>query len=436
MPAAEAPAIVPPSAPVKSSSDVAAAAAKTTINVSSLPATSEPSKPAKPGSARAKIFGDLQKKVGIEPPPPVTPAPRKPASEVAKPEDAAHTPEGGEPAVSPDGKASPPEGATDPKTQDVKPAKANPWKLLDEYKGRLAKAEKDLAYTKSLILPEADRKTYYERISKSEARVKELEDEIRFVDYRKSAEFNEKYQKPYEDAWHRAMAELKEIHVTDVEGNTRQASADDLLQLVNLPLGQAREVADAAFGKFADDVMNFRKELRSLFDAQNAALEDAKKNGEEREKQRQEQAQRSKTELNSQVYKLWKAENEKALAHEKYGSYFKPREGDQEWNQRLAKGSELVDRAFAENPLNPNLTAEQRADIIKRHAAVRNRAASWGAIRYENETLKARIATLEKELAEFNKSTPPNGGTTPGESAPGQPHGRAAMMGALQKLAK
>ena len=67
------------------------------------------------------------------------------------------------------------------------------------------------------VVPEQERTALTARVEKAEARAKELEDHIRYVDYEKSTEFKEKFDAPYVASWERAMSELSEITVTDPE---------------------------------------------------------------------------------------------------------------------------------------------------------------------------------------------------------------------------
>lgn len=333
------------------------------------------------------------------------------------------------------------------KTPDEKPEqpapekgkKVSPWRLVDEWKKKAAHLERELAEIKGKAIPEADSQQLTERLKQTEAKLKEYEDEIRHVNYQKSPEFIDKYQKPYEMAFKRAVAELSEVPVTDAAGNQRPATAEDMLQLVSLPLGRAREVANQMFGDFADDAMTHRKEIKALFEQRQAAIEEAKTNGAEREKQRTEQTTKQQAEVAKQVTEAWEKFKNEPLTDAKYGTFFAPREGDQHWNQRLAKGFELVDKAFNDpNPRDPRLTPEDREKIVKRHAAVRARAAGWGALRYENESLKGKVAELEKALSEYKSTEPGSAGgsrsQTKPKTEPSDPWER--VRGGLRKYAK
>ena len=387
--------------------------------------------PPKRGSAKDRMFGDLRKKAKdeagnlIEQPSSAAP----PAQPKAEP---AVTPAAGEPPVSP---------AASPSTEPAQPAKTkdgkvNPWHLVDEYKKKVGELETQHAELTKRAIPEAKWKDMETQLADKQKRLDELEGEIRYVDYTKSDEYKNKYQKPYEAAWHRAGAELSEITVDDGNGGQRAATTQDMMELVNAKLGEARKIAEEKFGSFADDVMAHRKEIRKLYDEQNAALEQAKKEAGTREEQRNKEAAITKEKMTSELLTSWKSANDEVLADHKHGKYFTPIEGDAEGNQRLAKGFELADRAFSESPTDPKLTPEQRKEVIKRHAAVRLRAAAYGRLRAQNEAFEAQIAALTKELGQYRGSEPDLNGSR--ETAAPARTGKAfdSIRNALQKIAK
>ncbi|OLE10694.1 MAG: hypothetical protein AUG89_11565 [Acidobacteria bacterium 13_1_20CM_4_56_7] len=416
----------PPPAPVQSG--VAPPSAGKVINV--VPQPIEPAPPPAPGSAREKLFSDLRKKAkpaAEEPPSPKSDTKEKPATPVPAPKQ--------DKPPSPDDPEEPAPGEGTPSPAPLTPEqqkKVSPWKLVEQFKERYAKAEARILELEGKVPTEANQK----QIESAQTRLKELEDEIRYVNYSKSEEFKTKYQQPYEKAWSRAMSELKELTVADASGNQRAVTAEDLMQIVNLPLGKAREAANAIFGDFADDVMAHRKEIRNLFEAQNTALDEARKTGAERDKQRAEQAQKHQSEVAKQIASDWDKFNKEAASHETYGKYFSPVEGDSDGNTRLEKGFELVDKAFAQNPMDPRLTPEQRAAVIRTHAVVRNRAAAFGRLVSRNQSLESKVAELTKELEQFKQSSPPTGGGAPAPTN-GQPTSAwESVRQGLNKIAK
>ena len=262
---------------------------------------------------------------------------------------------------------------------------------------------------------------------------KRTEDEIRFKSYEKSSEFQTKYEQPYNDAWQKHMNDLRGVTITGEDGQVRPMEAKDILDLVNLELADARDLADAKWGKFAGDAMTARKEIRDLFHTRSKALEEARKTGAEREKQMSERTQRYQRETNAQIKTTWEAANQAAIADSKNGEFFKPSEGDDTRNQLLGKGFALVDKAFSENPLDPKHTPEQRADIVRRHAAVRNRAAAFGPMKYIIAKLKQQIADLEKANGKFKESEPPAAGGTAAGGTPQLSSGKAKLEAARAK---
>ena len=406
----------PPSAPAAPSAPPTAPSSAPPINVTPAAIDKGPaSPPPKPGSARERMFQDLHKKAGMdETAPPVT----KPAVEPEAP------PEGGD---------APPPATADPTAPK---AKVSPWKLVDEHKAARLKAETEAAELRKTMLPPEKVKEITERAAALENRAQELEQEIRFTNYSKSQEFAEKYQKPYEESWKRWMGDLQELTVADPNtGGERPIAPQDLLELVNLPLKEAKTRAMESFGDFADDVMSARKEIRGLFDAQNKALEEARKGGEQRDLERVTQMQQQQQALGKEIGELWSKSNEMAQNDERFGKYFQPVEGDEEANTRLKKGFEIADRAFSVNPLDPRLTPDQRQQIVQLHSAVRNRAAAFGKLVYQAEKNAATIAELQAELARF-KSAQPGAGEPHGQESPTT--GSSAhdqVFGALRKIA-
>ena len=434
----EAPTIVAPAAPprpaaVGAPSAVPASSGEIHVTPRGLTpgATPEP----KPGAAKAKLFEKLSEKSTGGPRSATATPPAKPATATEPGAEPAAT----APETPPADTAKPGEVSTAVDTTTPKDGKKpNPWKLVEDYKGKATKAEQELAELRKMLTPDNDRKALEERATRAEARAKQLEEHMTFVDYSQTEDFKAKYVEPYDKAWKVAMAELKDIKVGDGQGGERDVHPQDLLTIVNAPLAKARQMAEEFFGSFANDVMAHRNEIRGLFDKQAAALEEAKKSGLTKKQQETEAQQRAMGDLAKTITSTWQQENEAVLKDEKYGSLFKPREGDEHWNQRLSKGYELVDKAFSQNPADPKLTPEERASVIRRHAAVRNRAAAWGALRGEVESLQSQLEALTKELSQYKETEPPNGaGRTPnGAVAGGAGNAKANMFQKLREKAR
>jgi hypothetical protein len=399
-PAAPAAAPVAPAAPASPAADRPAISATDYVKASPTPVT-----PPKKGSGMDRMYKDLEK-VGVKEPP-ATPAAEKPGE--TKPAEAAterpgsetETPAGETPAAA--------AAATDDKG---KTGKVSPWKLVDQFKARAATLEKELADVKAAITPESDRRLLSERATKAEQRATELENQMRLIRYESSQEFQEKYEEPCKKGWAYCLKEMEGVPVIDeTTGQERPMTAKDMLDLTQLDIADARKLAEEKFGPFANDALAQRKELKKLLETRADAIHKAKEDGALREQQQKEQTDRQAGEQAKFIKTTWDRVVAEALADPKAGVFLKPREGDTEWNTRLENGYKLVDEAFTGSVADPKLSPEQRAAMIRKHAAVRNRAAGWGALRYENGTIKAKLEAAEKELAKYKSSTPPAGGS-------------------------
>lgn len=246
----------------------------------------------------------------------------------------------------------------------------------------------------------------------------ELEKRVRFLDYKESDEFREKYQKPYHEAWQRALADLSELTIADEGGNERAATAQDLMMLANMKLGEARVKARQLFGDAADDVMTHRRIIRELSEAQNKALEDAKTNSVERAKKLDTERQIQ----HQEAQRLWKEANESLS--KKYPKWFAEVEGDESGNSLLKKGFALADLHFISakglSPEQIEALPERFRDAIKSKgdldlkdrvaldALLRNKIASHSRLASSLKQARDRIKELESTLAEYENSEPPS----------------------------
>jgi FtsZ-binding cell division protein ZapB len=332
---------------------------------------------------------------------PTPPPPPKPAKEVVAPVAAE---EGEEPAVDPNAPAP------DPAKPDLltKGGKPSPWKMVDHWKGQYAILQKEVAElrTKAPELP----KDVVEKLTSMEKRNQELEEEIRYVNFQKTPEFTEKYQKPYEEAWTGAITDLKGLSVQTTNSETgdveqRDITVQDIAGFANMPPEIARKAIRAAFSDPLDaaEVRGHVDTIRKLHAIQANALEEARKNGAEREKTRSEQFNRENSAVQQEVSSIWQAVNKEAT--EKY-EFMRPVEGQEERNAALDKATKFVDETLRANATNPKLTKEERADVVRKHAALRNRAIAYSVLLHEHKALKAKLAERDAALAAYQGSEP------------------------------
>jgi hypothetical protein len=304
--------------------------------------------------------------------------------------------------------------------------KVSPWKLVRQFKEQLATAEKEALDFRTRLSAAAKAEEAVKRAEAIEKRNAELEEHIRYVDYSKSQEFAEKYQRPYEEAWASAVQELAELDVLAEDGTVaRKATPQDLLALANLPLGEARRQANAMFGDSADDVMAHRRKVQELSRAQAKALDDARKSGSERTEKSAAQQQA----IVKEVSDTWTKLNADIAAK---SEFLRAKEGDEEWNGKLTAAQKLADEAFSVNATDPRLTPEQRAEVVKKHVAMRARAVAYSAQKLHIARLTKQLAAVQAELAQFKNSGTVNGDGQNGTQTPAQ--AATPMERALQRM--
>lgn len=292
-------------------------------------------------------------------------------------------------------------------SDEAKPVRAAELRTAYE-KSKASIKEKDSEISRlktelesKLKTEDPDKKILVERLTTTEKKLKEYEDEIRFTNYKNHPEFKEKFETPYHTAFAKALADFEQIHVTDDEGNKRLATRADLDSMLRMSIAAVDELATEKFGHSAARVIRHVEKLRDLADAYHGALEEAKTKGGEREKNKVLQEQQQ----NEQRHKLWTDTNDEVA--KKYPHWFAPKEGDEEGNAKLTKGYELADAVFLHRDQHPP------EKLVKMDAAVRNKAAGFDRLVLEGKRKDARIAELEKSLKEFEASEPDADGDEP-----------------------
>lgn len=250
--------------------------------------------------------------------------------------------------------------------------------------------------------PAPDAKPMAEKLAAIEKRNQELEERIKFVDFTKSAEFREKHERPFNEAWARAVQDFSQLHVKVADGeddlgepkfSVRQASADDLLMLANLPLSEMDSKATELFGASAPRVIRHVEKIRELWSSKQAALENATKLA--------SQADVERTEQRNRTLAMWNEEN-KSLAT-KYPGMFAPDSTDPDGNKLLEKGFAQADRLFAPTAETQPKTAEE---AVRLHALIRHKAANHDRLVLRLKRMKAELEEARKSLEEYEKSEP------------------------------
>lgn len=313
----------------------------------------------------------------------------KPA-EKAKPED-----------VKPPGE-KPPE--VKPKPASEKPAAEKPPEATSGSAKDLRKmienlqrenAELKLTRTPPAAKPDPnapDPKILGEQLTSAQKELQRLQDEIRYVNYEQSPEYNEKYKVPSEKAFNAAYADISELKVEE-NGETRAATNNDFLRLLKLPLGDATTAARQMFGDAAPEMMAHRRKIIDLNNARAEAVKEYRDKGAQRESAAKQEQSAREQHFHSE-YKRITDETAK-----KYPQFFGPEEGDEKGNELLKSGFDFIDRINSDKTLTPEQQLAMRSQV-------KLRAAAYTRELHRSLQLRNRVADLEKELEAFKKSEP------------------------------
>ncbi len=405
-----APPAAAPAAPAAPAASTPAAAP------SAAPATS--GKPvSRPANNMADAYAQLDA-MGAEPDAPAAPP---------KPED------------SPDPQDTPGDDtpATDPnqrQEQQPRPMKAAELKQnYERLKSEMTKREARIAELETKLKTPAEdpeRKRVEERLTAAEKRATELDEELRFSNYERSTEYKEKYEAPFHNAYQQGRNKAASLKVTDIEtGQARQGTAADFDAIARMTDDDAAaELANTLFGNKSAMVLFHRERVQELNGARVQALDEFRKNGGEREKQRAEMRTKQQTELAT----AFSTASREGV--EKYPQWLKPVEGDTKGAEILANGMRLADIAFGTQPTDANgspitISATDRAKL---HAAIRNKAGGFDHVVHLLNQQKALNKELKTKLKQFESSEPGAGqqGRQP------QRQGGSAMDGAMSALDK
>lgn len=425
-----------------------ASAAPATAAPSPTPAAPPTSAAAPPAPARSKTASEdwmadansdldaLSASEGKSGAPPKDKGPKRSAPVGKSPEE----PKGADEAPGHDeppepGQAPPGDGKA-PAGEPAKPVKAR--ELREAYEGLKAKVKTELEPEVTRLrarVTELEQgngsvpKEVQERLTAAEKRAADLEQHIRFVDYSKSQEYQQKFWQPYVKAWADATRELKGLTMKgeDEAGNetSREVTEADLQYFATLEPGVRRAEINRLFPEDKEEVKRHINEISRLFDVSQSALKQAHEQADATvksasEQQRQAQASRAK---------LWKEMNQ-GLA-QKYPAWFAPADGDTEGNGLFDKGRALADLVFSPQDLTkesldllPKAFAETiragkpftQEQLVRMHAIIRNKAANHDRLAHKVHGAQERIKELEESLKQYEESGPdgvPAGGKVP-----------------------
>lgn len=417
----------PPAAPTAPAAPTPPATPGTTSSAAppqpSVTPSTEPLPKTTPGSPMDEMFKRLDKMV----------EPKDETATASTTPEAPKTPEAKAEGETPTPAETPKNGDTPPVPDGKRP---NPWKLMEEHKSARAKAEAENVRLQKLIQKPEEREAEVAKVKQLEEQNKQLLEHIRFVDYQKHPEFAEKYEKPYVENWNKIMRRLSGVTVDTGDGTRRPVEPKDIAEISRLPADQAIELAEQKFGKLGPWVAERVEELRGLDEAKHEALEKAKKDGLERQSQMTESQKIHEQKVNEFLGETWTKAVAEVETHSRYGEYFRPKEGDDEYNAKLESSTEKVNKFWGKNPKDPKLSPEEKAEIVRGHASIFNKARAFGTQNLTITRLKAENERLTKENAQFKSSVPATDGSQPPSNGT-QPYDPwARLNSSLDRLAK
>ena len=257
----------------------------------------------------------------------------------------------------------------------------------------------------------------------------ELEQHMGMVDYEKTSEYQSKYVQPFNDQWARTQAIFDQLEVTErvpdgvddmgepkFREQPRPATPEDLLELARLPLGKMAKRTKELFGESSSLVLNQIVEIGKLWEVKEHAKKEAATKATEWQAQRGLEFQNRQKNLAN----AWTETNKELET--KFPKAFRVEEGDDGDKSAHTKGFAVADLLFLGNQA---LSSEQiealpggfretvksgkplsEVQKVQLHALARLKMANHDRLVARVKSRDARIAELEKSLADYEKSEP------------------------------
>jgi hypothetical protein len=290
---------------------------------------------------------------------------------------------------------------------------------------RAAKAEHERAITE-LRSRQPDVAPLQAQLKSLQAENARLQETVQYTAYKESKEYLDTYRKPLDDEWASTAQDIDGFMVELADGSSRPVTTSDIMRLGDASLNgkQRQDLAREWFGDSAAAILTHVNNLRHLSVKEAAAVADAKTKAKDRQSQMSLARMQHDTALGAEY-----AKSQTELAA-KYPKWFGTDPADAPGNELLTKGFQYADAVFANAPVKQEngqmapLTPQQR---VKRLAVIRAKAANHDRLAARVKARNARIAELEADLAEYEKS----GGGTGTAGEPGR-NGTKDFMGTIE----
>ena len=370
---------------------------------------------------------------------PPLPAPPK---DVAKPKEEPPKPPESKPGQQPKPATPPDPKAAGASKAEEKP-RVNPWKERDKERARAEAAEARIKEFEERQLKEEDRTV----LESTRKRNDELENEIRFTNWKKSKDY-QKFYEPYEAKWNETANFLAQIPVLDkATGTQRAGNQDDLMELFSLdPVAADARATEMVGGSptLAARLMAQVDKCKELSGALSKAEEDARTNGKTREEQTKSQRAEQARQFSKRIVDTaneaaqeWAKDPDAALL-----DIIKPREDGQAFtpdeeahNALVTRGIEMA-KAIDDLPnrLRQCKTEAEFKALTRKAVAFVKRGIHFGALRSLYHKQGNELKAAKAELAKYETTTPKTGGRQTAPSLPASDP-RAGRRERLQRYA-
>ena len=232
----------------------------------------------------------------------------------------------------------------------------------------------------------------------------ELDTEVRYLNYTRSSEYKQKYEAPLREAWQTALGDIEGIRVTDADGTERDASHEDIMAILNVPVAKAAIIAQEMFGAAAPEIMAHRRRILELTQARDKSIAEWKEKGSQREVEQKKHLE-SRQARSREIFDSQFTEFEKS-----YSQLFGREDGDEEGNKLLDESDRLIKIALKGEGIDADMGYDDKVDLItKAQAQVALRARAYGRERLRVIRLQQKVAELEKKVGKVRSSEPGQG---------------------------
>ncbi len=295
-------------------------------------------------------------------------------------------------------------------------AKKKAWAEKESsYTAKTAELEKKIAELSNkpnpTVADDAKLKALEARLAERETEAKTYRQRLEERDYIQSAEYQEKFLKPWNAVHDEAFAFVEGLHVLDPDSGepARQATKADFEKVKATPIQQRRAVAKALFGEdLAGDVVDYVKELDRIGKGAQEAVANHSRNFEKISTERR-LAQEGESKKFNQIEQAERSELE-----QKFPDYFSVEHHNEnpEYRAALEQGYSQYDDMVA------NFSKKSAEEQASNKVLARAWFAAFPLMHKQVETLKGQVASLTEELSKLRGTDPGAAKPSTGAAAP------------------